>query len=84
MSAWTPGPWTVERGDLRSFDVIGGDGMTVAEQITSTFDARLIASAPELARALAAVLPFVETRWAEAAQDAVEMARAALKQAGAL
>lgn len=42
----------VERENATSFEVLGADGMEVAERITSAIDARLIAAAPELLTAL--------------------------------
>jgi hypothetical protein len=49
---YTPGPWKVEQERTAEFLITAEDGMSVAEKIASSFDARLIEQAPALLEAL--------------------------------
>lgn len=80
MSAWTPGPWQIERvGDAWVKAIRSPDGRAVCYGSIADADALLIVAAPELVEALIDLLSAASDEWPQAA----EKARAALAKAGA-
>jgi hypothetical protein len=61
MSAHTPGPWAVQHFDGDVCFVVAENGPIIADQITEAPNARLIAAAPELLKALEGTAQFIET-----------------------
>lgn len=80
----TPGPWVKfnHEDDEQSWGVEGGDGYTIAEEL-SLADARLIAAAPELLEALRLAMPLLEAANARCTNDTafIAVARAATAKA---
>lgn len=89
MSAHTPGPWEIVRGDDGNYAIAdGGIGMVVAWSqasniathgcIANLADARLIASAPELLEALIAARQWLDADARRLANSAAHSSRKAI------
>jgi hypothetical protein len=84
MSAYTPGPWYVAPTTPENIAVITIDGRLICDPCPmSRADARLIASAPELARLLSRLAGFAahhasDSAMAAGGRDLVAEARALL------
>jgi hypothetical protein len=79
---YTPGPWTVVDGPFHGIDAADGEPVVMLNHgITNEADARLIAAAPDLLKALVAMLvpdryldPYAETKRLRAARAAIAKA----------
>lgn len=72
---YTPGPWEVKE-DTFNFVVVDKEGTVVVEYIVNEANARLIASAPKMYKALVSAVEYFEADynrpdWYDAAVDAI-------------